>query len=67
MIFDITNGLPQSIPKQLIGSPVVLPEGGPATATVLARTNPNGAFEQSSQFPLSRCCDHRLNSPNILR
>jgi hypothetical protein len=39
------NGLPQSMPKTADSSPIVLPEAGPATATVLARTNPNGAFE----------------------
>jgi hypothetical protein len=38
-------GLPQSLPKTADSSPVVLPEVGPATVTVLAHTDPNGAFE----------------------
>jgi transposase-like protein len=63
----LDEGLPQSLPKTADSSPAVLPEAGPVTATVLARIGLNGAFEQSSQFPLSRCCDDRLNSPNILR
>jgi hypothetical protein len=52
------------MPKTAAGVPAVLPEAGQATATVLARIDLNGAFEYSSQFPLSRCCDDRLNSPN---
>src|SRR4051812_45892868 len=32
-----------------------------ARATRLARTDPNAASEQSSQPPLSRCCDDHLN------
>jgi hypothetical protein len=42
------NGLPQSIPKTADSSPAVLPEAGPAiatVATVLARIDLNGAFE----------------------
>jgi hypothetical protein len=38
-------GLPQLTPKTADSSPVVLPEADPATATVLARIDPNGAFE----------------------
>src|SRR4051812_18204697 len=33
-----------------------------ARATRFARTDPNAASEQSSQPPLSRCCDDHLNS-----
>jgi putative transposase len=33
------------------------------TARVLSRTDPNVAFDCSSQPPSSRCCDDRLNPP----
>jgi hypothetical protein len=56
-------GLPQSMSKTADIAPVVLPAADPATATVLARIDPNGAFEYSSQLPMSSCCDDHLNSP----
>jgi hypothetical protein len=43
------NGPPQSRPKTADRSPAVLPAAGPATATVLARIDLNGAFK--SQQP----------------
>jgi len=39
------NGLPQSMPKTADSALVVLPEAGPATATVLVCIDPNGVFE----------------------
>src|SRR5829696_5638361 len=48
-----TAGDPHAVP----------PWAGLATATRFARTNPNAAFECSSQPPPARCCDHRLNPP----
>jgi hypothetical protein len=38
------TGLLQSLPKTADSSLAVLPEAGPANATVLARTDRNGAF-----------------------
>src|SRR3954465_9707004 len=48
------------------GSPELTPHAAPpradrATATRLARPNPNAASERPSQPPLSRCCDNHLN------
>jgi hypothetical protein len=37
--------LTQPMPKTPDSSPVVLPAADPATATVLAHIDPNGAFE----------------------
>jgi len=36
--------LPQSMPKTADSSPALLPQAGPATATVLAHIDLNGAF-----------------------
>jgi hypothetical protein len=42
---ETLHKLPQSMPKNADSSPAVLPAVGPATATVLARIDLNGALE----------------------
>src|SRR5919112_2443982 len=58
-----SNTPPRSPPRTAGDPHAVPPWAGLATATRFARTDPNAAFECSSQPPPARCCDDRLNPP----
>src|SRR5919112_5304345 len=61
-----SNTPPRSPPRTAGDPHAVPPWAGLATATRFARTNPNAAFECSSQPPPARCCGDRLNPPSTL-
>src|SRR4051812_8276454 len=54
---------PRSTPKTGADPPAAPRRGGPGTATRLAGTDPNAAFEGPPQPPWSRCCVDHLNPP----
>ena len=56
---------PRSTPRTGAGPHAAPPRADPVTATHLARSDPNAAFEYSPQPPLSRCCDDHLNPPSV--
>src|SRR4051812_28698990 len=56
------SSIPPQSPPRIAGDPHAARQRADlATAMRLARTDPNAASEQSSQPPLTRCCDDHLN------
>jgi hypothetical protein len=59
--------LPRSPPRTVVAHRVPLPTVDRVTAMAPVQTDPNAAFECSSQPPPSRCCDDRLDPPWLPR